>query len=121
MAAKSLFYLSEQKDFKGKLFFKQIPEDQSGRFGTSAVTELDLVATQDHVKSYRQEYTDFKKANPKYVLQWPELDVEIVEPKVVVPEGKVEVVVLEQKVEVVQGHSEVKHRVSTKKKELEAA
>lgn len=106
MASKANFYISEDKDFKGRLFFKLSPEDHSERFGTSAVTELDSVATKDHVANYRDAYKAFKKLNPEYVLQWPELDVviesieEVVEVKeeeqVEEKQGKLEVEVKEE-------------------------
>jgi len=116
MASKASFYISEDKDFKGRLFFKLSPEGNGERFGTSAVTEFDSVATKDHVASYRDAYKDFKKANRGFVLQWPELDV-AVEPEVVA--SVVEVVEEEVKEEVkeLEQPKPVK-RVFARKKEV---
>lgn len=119
MASKASFYISEDKDFKGRLFFKLSPEDQSDRFGTSAVTEFDSVATKDHVASYQEAYKRFKKANRDFVLQWPELDVAI-EPEVV--EQKVEVVKeVELKPELEAEPKSVRRVFARKKEEPEAA
>lgn len=60
-------------------------------------TEFDNRATKAHVATYREAYTDFKKANSSYVLEWPELDVEIV-PPIVEPSAVEEVPVVDNKI-----------------------
>lgn len=83
---KAKFYLKDYEEEYGQkgltrkvvnaLFFSlQLP----ARSGSDVLaTDFDNKASAEHVRTYHDAYTQFKKANPSYVLQWPELDVEIV-------------------------------------------
>lgn len=41
---------------------------------TAPMTDITVKAEKDHVARYHSSYKKFKKENPDFVLQWPELD-----------------------------------------------
>jgi hypothetical protein len=79
----------EKRTIPGVLFFHLKKSNAHCGPGTLD-TDIMVKAEQGHVAMYRERYTEFKKANPSFKLQWPELDVEIVEVAPVVEAPKVE-------------------------------
>lgn len=45
---------------------------------TAPMTDITVKAEKEHVARYHSSYKKFKKENPDFVLQWPELDFVVV-------------------------------------------
>lgn len=88
------FYLTEMEENVGRngavrlvpnvLFFSLL-RPASTRDPQSPPTSFDGKATRDHVEQYREAYKAFKKLNPEYRCEWPELEVQVAAPVEVAP------------------------------------
>lgn len=78
------FGLKGAKRLRRGVFFFYLRRPAIGT-GGGPDDELDLKAERSHVEMYKAQYVEFKKLNPEFKLEWPELDVEIVPEPVAMP------------------------------------
>lgn len=78
-----------EKELKKDVLFFELIVPPRGDDKAPAYEYIDR-AKEHHVKQYPDAYKAFKKANPAYKLEWPELDVEVVEEVITAPVEVVE-------------------------------
>lgn len=80
------FFLQDFEELVGKKGDKKVTKDvlyfSLNRAPTSGTnvpsTHFEDRARREHVEQYPDAYAAFKKANPSFKLEWPELDFEVV-------------------------------------------
>lgn len=71
-------FVIEKKVVKDVLFFELVVPPR-GDDKAPAYEYVDR-AKKEHIMQYKDAYKAFKKANPEYKLEWPELDIDVSEP-----------------------------------------
>lgn len=81
------FFLHETSRGVYELFFQLLKKPLGDP--NAPWTDITVKAEKDHVARYHSSYKKFKKLNPDFVLEWPELDYVVV-PELVEASEKVE-------------------------------